>query len=337
MSCFGETFDLIAYAGTRYVTSFTAPDGPTFRTSLADALSRAGWNVESRARSIGVNPGSGYIATSQMVPWCPEASQPVEYVAKTKLWFCPRTATGSSGTMTEFYVMNESETMVQSTTAAYLRTTTGSYANYKYYFVGNPYMFFCFMLGANKRSTDGVSQTSTCIMAGSPQLPKFLQARSTEWCRAGINECFVMWQMDSARLGPLRRAGDYWAGGISKDDGSSYLNNNSGSQYSPMIHFLASAAATTDMWIRQDSMDGSLGLPMFSPPFISWKGNPAGSASAETIKGFVWDAVVVNKAFSADDILSFDGHQFIVFNSWGGGASPYRPSSSLLLCISGPF
>jgi hypothetical protein len=121
------------------------------------------------------------------------------------------------------------------------------------------------------------------------------------------------------------------------------MNNNHGTGYSPMLHsgceggevFFTGLDMNTGLWVDTGNpTDPTLWAGLFFPPIISWQSDPADVATVK-MKGFLWDSVIVNKGYSADDLLSFDGHTFIVFNTWAGEGNPYRPPSALLLAITG--
>ena len=340
MACL-NSHDCIAYPGFRYTRTFKASTGADFRSNLADCLANAGWDTSTYIKG-GFNNGIGYTCTSRQIPWCFESETPDDFKMKCRVKFQPRTTfTIAFLEHSEFFVMNESESMVHAATNANIRTTTGSYSDDAFYFVGNPYQFFVFMLGSERRKAAGISDTLTGICAGVPQVPRFLQARGNSFCTLGIQECFFLWNIDLLRQGPLRKdSGGFFAGGIAYNNGAgthgSWVNTNTGTI---RLHYGVDGGNSTDkqcgVWIPNLS---NLDAPsewkgLFYPPIVSWKSNPL-SGAAETMKGFLWDCVVVNKGFTADNKLQFDGHQFIVVNSWDGSLGG-DPAGALLLATSG--
>lgn len=342
MACL-NSHDCIAYPGFRYTRVFKSTTGASFRENLSDCLIRAGWTVTPYIK-VGLNPGTGFTCTSQQIPWCFTSSTPDDFKMKCRVKIQPRSTFSNAPLakeQTEYLVMNEAETMTHQVTQISTIVNIEDYADDAFYFVGNPYQFFIFMLGSNRRVTAGISDLNTAVCAGVPQVPKFLQARGDSFCTLGIQECFFLFNLDKVRQGPLRRPfGNSFAAGIAYDNGAgtsgSWVNLSNGDY---RIHYGIDGGNSADKQVGVWVMDQAhLDTPskwrgLFYPPLISWRSNP-NSGLNEMFKGFLWDCVVVNKGYSVDDKLQFDGHQFIVFNSWDGSLGG-DPAGALLLATSG--
>lgn len=348
MACL-NTFDLIAYPGTRRVVMFQAASGASFRSQLQAILASAGWSVIAADVSGGPNPGTGFKCTSRAAPWCPSGPAPEDYVGKVRVWFYPRpTFTPAFQSQTEFLVMNEAETMVQSSSEIQLKTTTDDYAPFSYMVCATPYDFKIFMLGVARRDADGISNSQTAVLCGVPQIPNFLQGRPG-WCQYGVNEMFYIAQADSMRSGYMYSPpGQFWAGGISSklsdmDPEVTFMNTNTVSSEGWRNGIRLSYGTgwqnspSSNMWVfDQDHPAPDDWNPLMWPPCIAWPSDPAHVDATDRLKGFIWDSMVVNKELPADTLLEFDDHQFIVFTHNGvGGLAPYRPPGGLILTIEG--
>lgn len=353
MACL-NTFDLIPYAESRYATEFTAANGAELRDHLQHALALSGWQVEDAPIDFGSFQGTGFKCTSKASPWCAGGSPPPEYVGKCRVWFRPRQRSGQSVANTEFYVMNESESMLQAgvndftpapTNAITLIPTTGLYAPYRYLFLGTPYDFKVFMLGVNKRTLAAVSNSFTSVLCGVPQIPGFLQARGADWCQIGVDEMFYCLNADTMRQKALLRYFDFYCGGIKSAQGT-FVNTNafdiSTALYAWRIAygveggqpFFTGFNQQTGIWARDNDFPIT---PiewdaLLWPSIIVWATDPANVGTSSKMKGFMWDTVTLNRALPGDAQVRFDSKTFVVFNNnWAGLGSPWRPPGALLM------
>lgn len=342
MACLGR-LDLIAYPGSRFVQIFQAPTEVIFRDTLADCFKKAGWDV---VPAVPLSGGTNsYKATSKSTPWCPDSAAPVEYIAKCKVHFY---STGDRG-QTSFRVSNADETMQQSTGVfiGLLPTVNipsiGDYSRYSYIFIGNQFDFKVFMLGVADRVTRGINQSQTAVFGGVPQIPAFLQARG-KWCQYGINEMFYLVQADHMRTAETVSFGGIgWCGGVSSDIGGEHVNNQSGMfRYTYGVGRSQNIAeletVRSNYWVSDGSDNPDNWSGLLWPALIEWQ-TVQGDDTTTRMKGFQYDALIVNKAFPGDSLLRFDGHEFIVFtHDWHGEVTgSFKPPGAILFPISGAF
>lgn len=339
MACL-NSLDLIAYAGGRHVDIFEAPTAESFRTSLKNALAASGWTVEIANTGL----GTGFKCTSKKSPWCAPGGAPPDYVGKCRVWFNQRPFSDD----TQFFVMNESETMAQTSSEIRARPTTGSYAGYKYFFVGTNFDFKLFMLGIKDRLDKSIPNANTAVLCGVPQIPGFLQKRTDplEWPDVGANEMFYCVDASQMRANGLVNNFRDWFGGISTAKYGPFVCQNPpgvrfGFQYTYGVDggepFNTGTTFQSGYWVyNPDSPatpDNWHGL--FWPPIIAWQSEQA-DTTTKRLKGFGWDQVIVNKALPGDAIVRTDSHEFIVFNhNWQGEAAPFQPPGALLIVTAG--
>jgi len=336
-----NSVDLIATPGRRHTRVFQATTGAALRIALADCLSTIGWTVE-RADNMGE---VGYKATSAASPWCASGDADPDYVGKCRVWF--RRDFGGSGMfaqLTGFYCMNAAETIVQSASNIHLQpnasNSVGNYAPYSYMFVGTPYDFKLFMLGVQHRVTAGTSNERTAVFCGVPQIPGFLQARGA-WCQYGINELFYCVDSSAMRTGGTFCDNRYFYGAISSSAGGTKANPNSagGNRFGWFMTYGVDGgdgsfqSLESGNWVYDAALSLANSVPEIWPSIIVWASDPA-VTTVKRMKGFMWDTVIVNKAFPGDCLLRFDDKVFVNFNNNSVGSQfPFRPPAAILIRV----
>lgn len=348
MACL-NSLDLIATPGRRHVELITALSGTSLRTQLAAALQASGWTVD-RADFLG---SVGYKATSAPSPWCATGPQPDDYSGKCRVWFRKEYISPAAfADLTSFLCMSADEdihltqTSTEITVTPATNNTFGNYTGFQHIFIGTPYDFKLFMLGVDTRVAGGISNDRTAVFAGVPQIPGFLQQPAVGWPNIGVTEMFYCVDASAMRTGGVYSGHRFFAGGVKSSHGRFMNTNNGGVSitdglFSWFITFGVDGgngseqAIDSGVWISDPTGNT---IPNYRgqiwPPTIAWGTDPANAVATRFLKGFMWDAVVLNKGFQADNLFRIDKKVFIVFNNnFTGIGSPYQPAAALLLRV----
>jgi hypothetical protein len=290
----------------------------------------------------------GYKMTSKQHPWCLPGQVRDSYKAKIRLYLFPSPDDSEQKVRVE--AMNESETLalnhedspgIIGRDALLLRPNvplTGFigtfYTDKPYMAIANSYQIVLFMPGAAVHNPGGEQWLFTSLWACVPQMPPFLQANEG-WCNAGIDELFIAFPFYNWR---------FWSHGestVSMREATAGIKSKDKTairrQVAPMItgpitggtrfgSISVWAALGNACMYNGDYSDKSLWYPQVSPPSISW---PSALSDNRRRKGFLWNSIVLNKAYPADRKMIIGNREWLVLNN-----SPNEPTRhSLAICI----